>query len=155
MDCSMPGSSVFHHLPEFAQIHVHWVSDAIQPPHPLSPPSPPALNLAQHQSLFQWVGSLPQVAKGLEVQLQHQSFQWMLSIDLFQDWLAWSPCSPRDSQESSSTSQFESINSSALSPLYGPTLKSVHDYWKNHSFDYTDLCQQGIRTFLIHCLGLS
>ena len=63
MNCSIPGSSVLHCLPEFAQIHIHWVEAAIQQSHPLSPPSPPALNLFQHQSLFQWVGSLHQVAK--------------------------------------------------------------------------------------------
>ena len=60
----------------------------------------------------------------------------------FKKWLVWSPCSPRDSQESSPAPQFESINSTALSLLYSPTLTSVHDYWKNHSFVYTDFCQQ-------------
>ena len=63
-------------------------------------------------------------------------------IDFLQDWLVWSPCSPRDSQESSPTPQFKSINSSALNLLYRPSLTSVHDYWKNHSSDYMDLCQQ-------------
>ena len=63
MDCSMPGLPVHHHLPEFIQTHVHWVGDAIQPSHPLSSPSPPALNLSQHQGLFKWVSSLHQVAK--------------------------------------------------------------------------------------------
>ena len=58
MDCSTPGSSVLHYLPEFAQTHVHWVSDTVQPSHPLSPSSPPALNLSQHQGLFQWVSWL-------------------------------------------------------------------------------------------------
>ena len=67
---------IHHQLPESAQIHVHWVSDAIQPSHPLLSPSPPALNLSQHQGLFKWVSSLHQVAKLLELQLQHQSFQW-------------------------------------------------------------------------------
>ena len=71
MDCSTPGFPVHHHLPEFAQPHVHWVSDAIQPSHPLSSPSPPAFSLSQYQGLFQWVGSSHQVAKELE--LQHQS----------------------------------------------------------------------------------
>ena len=70
MKCSMPGFPVLHYLPEFAQTHVHWVSDAIQPSNPLSPPSLPAFNLAQHQHLFQWVSSLHQVAKILEFQLQ-------------------------------------------------------------------------------------
>ena len=73
MNCSMPGFPVLHHLPEFAQTHVHWVGDAIQVYHPLSPSSPPALNLPQHQGLFLWIDSSYQVAKVLELQLQHQS----------------------------------------------------------------------------------
>ena len=75
MDCSMPDFPVFHYLPELAQTHVHWVDDVIQPLHSLSPTSPHALNLFQHQCLFQWVSSSCQVAKVLELQLQHQSFQ--------------------------------------------------------------------------------
>ena len=74
MNCSTPGFPVLHYLPEFIQTHVHWVSDAIQPSHPLLPPSPPSLNLSQHQGLFQWISSSHQVAKVLELQLQHQSF---------------------------------------------------------------------------------
>ena len=73
MDCNMPGSPVLHYLLELAQTHTHWVGDAIQPSHPLSLPSPPALNLSHHQGLFQWVSPLHQMAKVLE--LQHQSFQ--------------------------------------------------------------------------------
>ena len=73
MDCSMPGLPVHHQFPEFTQTHVHWASDAIQPSHPLSSPSPPTFNLSQHQGLFQWVRSLHEVAKVLEFQLQHQS----------------------------------------------------------------------------------
>ena len=69
-----------------------------------------------------------------------QSFQWIFRVDFLQDWLVWSPCSPRDSQESSPTPQFKSINSSVLSLPYGPTFTSVHDYWKNDSFGYTDPC---------------
>ena len=76
MDCSTPSFPVLHHLPEFAHIHIHWVSDAIQPSHALLSPSPPVLNLSQCQGLFQWVGSSHQVVKVLELQLQHQSFQW-------------------------------------------------------------------------------
>ena len=76
MNRSMPGLPVHHQLPEFTQSHVHWIGDAIQPSHPLLSPSPPALNLSQHQGLFRWVSSLHQVAKVLEFQLQHQSFQW-------------------------------------------------------------------------------
>ena len=69
MDCSTPGFLFLPHLLEFAQTHVHWVSDAIQPPHPLSSPSPPAFNHSQHQSLFQWFGSFNQIAKVLDLQL--------------------------------------------------------------------------------------
>ena len=73
MECSTPGLPVHHQLPELTHIHVHWVSDAIQPSHPLLSLSPPAFNLSQHQGLFKWVSSLHQVAKVLEFQLQHQS----------------------------------------------------------------------------------
>ena len=101
-------------LLELAQTHVVWVSDVTQPSHPLSPPSPPALHLSQHQGLFQRVSSLHEVAKVLELQLQHRSFQWIFRIDFLQDWLVWSPYFPRDSLKSSTAPQFESINSSAL-----------------------------------------
>ena len=105
-------------LLELTQIHVHWVCDAIQPSHPLSSPSPPALNLPQHQGLLQWVSSTNQVAKVLEFQLQHQPFQWIFRTDFLYDWLLRSPCCPRDSQESSPMPQFKSINSLVLSFLY-------------------------------------
>ena len=81
MVCSVPGVPVLHYFTEFAQTYVHRVSDTIQPSQPLSPPSPPALNLSHHQGLFQWVSSSHQVAKGLEFQLQHQSFQWIFRTD--------------------------------------------------------------------------
>ena len=135
MECSTPGFPVHHHLLEFAQIHVHWIGDAIQQSHPLSSPSPTAFNLSQDQGLSQWVSSSHQVAKVLELQLQHQSFQRNPRADLLHNGLVGSPCSPRDCQESSPTPQFKSINSLALSFLYGPILTSLHDYWKNHSFD--------------------
>ena len=82
MDCSTPGLPVHHWLLESTQSHVHWVDDAIQPFHPLSSPSPPAFNLSQHQGLFQWVSSSHQVAKILELQFQHQFFQWTPRTDL-------------------------------------------------------------------------
>ena len=82
MNRSMPGLPVHHQLPEFTQTHVRWVSDAIQPSHPLSSPSPPAPNPSQHQSLFQWVNSSHEVAKVLEFQLQHHSFQRNPRADL-------------------------------------------------------------------------
>ena len=81
MDCSTPGFPLHHQLPELTQTHVHWVGNAIQPSHPLSSPSPPTFNLSQHQGLFQWVSSSYQVAKVLEFQLQHQSFQWIFRTD--------------------------------------------------------------------------
>ena len=96
----------------------------------------------QHQGLFQLVGSLYQVAKVLELQVQHQSFQWIFRVDFLYNWLVWSLCSSRDSQESSSAPQFESFNSLALSFLYVATLISIYDYCKNQSFNYTDLCWQ-------------
>ena len=82
MDCSMPGLPVCHKLPLLAQTHVHWAGDAIQPSHPLPSPSPPTLNLSQHQGHFKWVSSSHQVAKALEFQLQYQSFQWIFRTDL-------------------------------------------------------------------------
>ena len=98
MNCSTPGFPVLHYLPELAQTHVHWVNDTIQPSHPLLPLSP-AFNLSQHQGLFPWVSPSHQTAKVLELQLQHQSFQWIFRVDFLYDWLVWSPCCKRDSQE--------------------------------------------------------
>ena len=135
MNHSMPGLPVHHQLPKFTQTHAHGVVDAIQPSHPLSSPSPPATNPSQHQGLFQWVNSLHEVVKVLKFQLQHQSVQWKPRTDLLWDGLVGSPCSPRDSEESSPTPQFKSINSSALSFLHSPTLTSTHDHWENHSLD--------------------
>ena len=135
MNCSTPGLPIHHQLPEFTQTHVHWVGDAIQPSHPRSSPSPPAPNSSQHQSLFKWVNSSSEVAKVLGVST--------LASVLPKNTQDWSPlnglvgisCSPRDSQESSPTPQFKSINSLALSFLHSPTLTSIHDHWKNHSLD--------------------
>ena len=88
MDYSTPGLPVHHQLPEFTQIHVHWVGDAIQLSHPLSSPSPPAPNPSQHQGLFQWVSSSHEVAKGLEFQLQHPSSNEHPGLISFRmDWL--------------------------------------------------------------------
>ena len=108
------------------------------------PPSPPAFNLCQHQGLFQWVGSSHRWP-------MYWSFSFSLSpsnkysglISFRIDWFdLLAVQGPRDSQESSLTPQFETISSSALSLLYCPNLTSIHDSWKNHSFDYMDLCQQ-------------
>ena len=132
-NCSTPGLPVHHQLPEFTQTHVHRVSDAIQPSHPLSSPSPPALSLSKPQGLFQWVNS---ASGGQRIGVSASAS--VLSMNT-QDWspLGWveSPCSPRNSQESSPAPQFKSINSSGRSFLYSPTLTSIHDYRKNHSLD--------------------
>ena len=82
MNCSMPGLPVHYQLPESTWTHLLWVSGAIQPSHPLLSPSPSVLNLSQHQGLFKWVSSSHQVAKVLEFQLQHQSFQWTPRTDI-------------------------------------------------------------------------
>ena len=102
--------------------------------HPFSSSVFPSIRVFSNESALHH-----QVAKVLELQLQHQSFQWIFRIDFFSDWLVWPPCSPRDSQESSPAPQFESINSLVLSFLYGPTLTAIHYYWRNHSFDCMNL----------------
>ena len=142
MDHSTPGFPVLHYLPEFAQTHVHWVSDVIQPSHSLSPSSPPDLSLS-HIRVFS--NELPLCIRWPK----YWNFSFSISpcneylrlISFWIDWI-WSLCSSRDSQESFPAPQFESISSLALSFPYGPTFTSVHEYWKNYSFDYMDLCQQ-------------
>ena len=143
MSCSTAGFPVHHQVPEFTQTHIHRVSDAIQPSHPLSSPSPPAPNPYQHQRHFQWINSSYEVAKVLEFQLQHHSFPRIPRTGLLWNGLVGSPCNPRDSQESSPTPQFKSINSLALSFPHSPTLISIHHHWKNHSLGQMDLCWQG------------
>ena len=136
MNCSTPGLPVHHQLPEFTQTHVHRVGDAIQPSHPLLSPSPPAPNPSQHQGLFQRINSLHEVVKVLEFQLQHQSFQRTPRIDLLQDGLVGSPCSLKDSQESSPTPQFK--KASILQCLAFFIVQLSHPYItteKNHSLD--------------------
>ena len=130
---------VLHYLPEYAQIHVHWVSDTIQPSHPV-PLSSPFASLFPSIRVFSNESALLMAAKVLG--FQHQSFQRIFRTDFLLDWLVWSLCSPRDFQEPSPAPQFESIRSAVLNLLYGPILTTIYDYWKNHSFDYIDLCWQ-------------
>ena len=134
MDCSTPGFPVHHQFPEITQTHVHWVmmpSNHFILCRPLLlPPS-----IFPSIRVFSNAGSSHQVAKVLEFQLQHQSFQGTPRTDLLYDALVGSPCSPKDSQESSPTPQFKSINSSTLSFLHSLTLTSTHDHWKNCSLD--------------------
>ena len=128
MDWSMSGFPVNHQLPELAQTHVNWVGDAIQPSYSLLSPSPPDFNLSQHQGLFQWVSSSHQVTKLLEIQLQHQSLQWIFRTDFLKDRWVWSFWDSRDSQKSSPTPQFKNINFSTISFLYRQHSTSIHDY---------------------------
>ena len=132
----MPGFPVHHQLPELTQTHVHQLGDAIQPSHPMLSPSPPAFNLSQHQ-----VFSKESV---LRIRWpKYWSFRFSISpsneysglISFRIDWLDFLAVQGEDSQESFPTPEFKSINSLALSFLYGPTLIPIHDYWKNHSFD--------------------
>ena len=91
-NCRTPGLPVSHHFLKFAQVHVCCIGDAIQPSHSLTPFSPSVFCLSQHQGLFQWVSCSHQMTKILELQLQHQFFQWVFRIDFPQDWLVWPPC---------------------------------------------------------------
>ena len=146
MDCSASDFSVLHYFLEFAQTHVHWVDDAIQPSHSLSPTSPPAINLSQHQGLFQWVSSLHQLVKAASASVLPMNIQGSFPLGL----TGLISLVSKGLSRVFSAPQFKSINSSVLSPPDSPTSHIIHDYWKNHSFDYTDLCQQRIR-----CLGPS
>ena len=127
MDCSTPGFPVLHHLPELTQTHVHWVGDAIQPCHPLlsSSPLPSVLPSIRVFSIESVLGAS---ASALVLPMNIQGW-FLLGL------MVWSPCFPRDSQESSPTPQLGVINCLVLCLLYGPSLTSIHDYWKNRSFD--------------------
>ena len=135
MDCSTPGFPVHHQLPELAQTHVYQVGDAIQPSHPLSSPSPSAFNLSQHQGLCQWVSSSHQVAKVLEFQLQHQSSNEYSGLVSFRiDWFDLLAVQ----RTLKSFLQHYSSKASILwhSAFFTVQLsQSIHDYWKNHSFE--------------------
>ena len=135
MDCSMPGFPVHHQLPEPTQTHVHRVGDAIQPSHALLSPSPPAFNLSQHQSLFNELVLCIRWPKywssSFSISFSNE-YSGLISFRI--DWLdllAVQGTLKSLLQHHSS----KTFSSSALSFLYSPTLTSIHDYWKNHSFD--------------------
>ena len=143
MDCSLPGFPVLHHLPELAQTYVRWVGDTIQPSHPLSSPSSPAFNFSQHQGLF--FTSRVFTSGGQSIGASTSAS--VLPMDI-QDWF---PLGLTDLISLQSKGLSRVFSSTTVvkhqffeaQPSYGPTLISVHDYWKNHSFDYTLLlCQQ-------------
>ena len=131
-DCSMPDFPVHHQFLELAQTHVHWVGDAIQPSHPLSSPSSTPFNLSQIRVF----------SNGSVLHIRWPKY-WSFSISPSNEYsglisfrMYWLDLlAVRGTQESSPTPQFKSISSSALSFRYAPTLISIHDYWKNHSFD--------------------
>ena len=135
MNCSTPGLPVHHQLPESTQTHVHWVGDAIQPSHSLSSPSPPALSLSRHQGLFKWVSSSHQVAKLLEFQLQHQSFQWIFGLISFR--MGWLDLLAVQGTLKSLLQHHSSKASIFGAQLFfnSPILTPIRDYWKNHSLD--------------------
>ena len=140
MDYSTPGFPVHHQLLELTQTCVHRVGDAIHPSHPLLSPSPPAFNLSQHQSLS--VSALPIRWP------KYWSFSFSISpsseysglIFFRMDWCDLAVQGTL--RESSLAPQLESINSQCSAFFYSPNLTSIYDYWKNHSFDYMDLCWQ-------------
>ena len=138
VNCSTPGFPVLHYLPQFIHTHVHWISDAIQPSHPLLPPSLPALNLSQH-SIFSKESALPIRWS------KYCSFSFSISPSseysgLISFRIDWFDLAIQGTLKNLLQPTIESIDSLAFSLLYGPALTSVHDYWKNHSFDYLDLC---------------
>ena len=137
MDCSTPGFPVLHHLPELTQTHIHWVSDAIQPSHPVACPQSFSFSRSFPVSQLFKSGSQNIGASALAPALPMNIWGWLPLgltglISLQSNGLSRVLSRP----------QFESIISLALSLLYGPTLMSMYDYWKKHSFDYMDLCQQ-------------
>ena len=148
MDYTIPGFSVLHYLPEFAQAGVCWVSDAIQPSHPLPllllPRSFPASQFFPRSGLFGSGGqSRGASASASVLPMNIQSWFSLVLISLIS-------LSAKDSQEYSPAPQFEGINSSLFTLLYGPTQLSVHNYWKNHGFYYMDFCRQRYPCFLVH-----
>ena len=147
--CPLPSPWVFF------LTHVHWVSGAIQPSYPLSPLSPPALNLAQHQDLFQWISSLASVAKvwpSASASVLPMNIQGWISLRL----TGLISLQSKGLSRVFSNTTVQSINSLALSLLYGLTLTSVHDCWKKHSFWlHGPLSAKWCLCFLVSCLGWS
>ena len=136
MDCSTSGFCVLHHLPGLAQTHLHRAGDAIQPFHPLLSLSPPAFNLSQHQGLFQWVSSSHQVAKVLELQLQHQVLPMNIQDCFPLGLTGWISLQSKGlSRVFSNTIVQKHQFFHALSFLYGLIFTFIYDYWKKHSFN--------------------
>ena len=143
MDSSTPGFPVHHQFLELAQTHIYQVSDAIQPSHSLLSPSPPAFNLSQHQGFF-FLMSWLFATDGQSIGASASASVFPMNIqDRFPLGLTgWSSLQSKGFSRVFSNNTIQSINSSALSFPYGPILTSIHNYWKNHSFVYTDIHQQ-------------
>ena len=143
MDCSTPGFPVHRQLLGLAQTHVHWIRDAIQPSViPFSPSNHHPLLLPP--SIFLSISIFSGESGGQSIGVSTSASVLPMNI---QDWfplglIGLISLMPKELSRVSSNTTVESINSSALSLLYGQTLTSIHDYWKNHSFDYMDLCGQ-------------
>ena len=156
MNCSTPGLPVHHQLLESTQTHVHWVGDAIQPSHPLSSPSPPALNLSQHQVFSNESAPCIRWPKYCSFTFNIRPTNEHPGLISFRmDWLDLLPVQGT----LKSLLQHHSSKASILRCcfFYSPTLTSIHDYRKNHNFEYTDLCwQSNVSAFyLLCCLGWS
>ena len=141
MDCSTPGFPDHHQLLKLTQSHVHWVSDDIQPSHPLSSPSPPTFNLSQHQGLFKWVSFSHQVKTS-----KYWSFSFSISpsneyLGLISFRIDWFDLLTVQGILKSPLQHYSSKASVLLHPAFFMVQLS-HDCWKNHSFEYVDLCQQ-------------
>ena len=155
MNCSMPGFPVLHYLPSLLKL---MSIESVMPSNQLILCRPLLLLPSIFHSIrviFKGSVSSQQVAKVLELQLQHRCFQCIFRVDLFEDWLVWSPCSPRDSQESSSVPQFKNMNSSALSFLFGPN--DIHSWLleKPELWLRGPLLVTWYLCFLTHCLYFS
>ena len=133
MDCNTTGFPVLHHLLELAQTHVHWVGDAIQPSYPLSFPSPPAFYLSQHQGLFKWVSS--SYPRGQSIGTSASVLPMNIQDWFPLGWTGWISLQSKGFLRVFSKNTVQKYQFLVLSFLYGPTLTSIHDYWKNHSLD--------------------
>ena len=140
MDCSLPDFPVFHHLLEFAQTHVHWVGYASQLSHPLSPPFPPDFSLFQNQGLFPMSWLFPSDGQSIGAPASPLPMNIQCWFPLVLNGLI--SLLPKGLSGVFPAPQIESTNSLVLSLLYGPTREAINDYWKNHSFNYMDLCRQ-------------
>ena len=135
MDCSTPGFPVLHQLLELAQTHDHWVSDAIQPSHPLSSPSPPVFNFSQHQSLFQWIVLFPSGGRSTEVSALASVFPMNIQDWFPLGWTCWICLQSKELSRVFSNTKVQKRQFFSTQLSLRPTLTSIHDYWKNHSPD--------------------